>query len=129
MDEKLLLVAFLGFFSGYIFKTLAFRNHTSTEASSFVTKVATECLLLIGTVVYKLSYLDQLYIKAVEDSQGIEDAKVMKNQLSDNFQDWKKKIISDFSDSYPEDFKWHLENDDWNGAMKLLDDIYNEKKV
>tara|TARA_R100000664_G_scaffold25788_1_gene35824 strand:+ start:7641 stop:8027 length:387 start_codon:yes stop_codon:yes gene_type:complete len=128
MNESL-LVGFLSFVCGYIFKTIAYRNHTSLQSATFVDKVAKECLILIGTVVYKVSYIDQLHLKMIESYKGKEDAKIARNELQENFQDWKKLIIEEFQEHYPEDFKYQLEFDDWKGAMDLLTDIYNEKKV
>lgn len=129
MDEKLLLVGFLGFVSGYIFKTIAYRSHTSVQSAEFVDRVAKECLLLIGTIVYQVSYMEQLCLLTVESVKGKEDTKIIRNELDENFQEWKKIIIQEFQEHYPEDFKWQLEFDDWKGAMDLLSDIYNKKKV
>ena len=129
MNEKLLLVGFLSFVCGYLFKTIAYRIHTSVQSAKFVNKVAKECLILIGTIVYQVSYMEQMCLLTIESVNGKEDTKITRNELQENFQEWKKIIIEEFQEHYPEDFKWQLEFDDWKEAMNLLTDIYNKKKV
>jgi len=129
MNNELLLVSFLAFLAGYIFKTITYHALTFSTTSLFVRKMAEELLKLIGTVVYKVSYMDQLYATAIENAKGKEEAKRARNELQDDFEEWKKIIVQEFREHYPKDFKWQLEFDDWNGVMEMLTDIYKEKKV
>ena len=128
MNEKLLLVGFLSFVCGYLFKTLAYRRHTSVQSAEFVDKVAKECLLLVGTAVYQISYMEQKCLLTIESVKGKEDMKIIRNELEENFHEWKEVIIQEFQEHYPEDFKWQLELGDWKSAKALLSDIYNKKK-
>ena len=85
--------------------------------------------MLLGTTVYNVSFMDQLYKKAMIAAHGAESGKVAKNELEHEFNQWKKKTIEEFIESYPENYKWQLEFYDWNGAMTHLTDIYNEEKI
>tara|TARA_Y100000034_G_C6861623_1_gene392207 strand:- start:861 stop:1250 length:390 start_codon:yes stop_codon:yes gene_type:complete len=129
MNNELLLVSFLAFLAGYIFKTITHHALTFSTTSLFVRKMAEELLKLIGTVIYKVSYMDQLYAMAIENVKGKEEAKRARNELQDDFEEWKKIIVQEFREHYPKDFKWQLEFDDWNGVMEMLTDIYKERKV
>ena len=129
MNTELLLVCFIAFFAGYLLKTLTYRALIFSETSLLVRKMAEESLKLIGAVVYKVSYMDQLYTMSIENSQGKEEAKRARNELQDDFEEWKKIIVEEFREHYPKDYKWQLEFDDWDGVMDKLTDIYKEKKV
>ena len=78
---------------------------------------------------YNVSYMDQLCTKMTAALKDKEAAKVTRNELNDNFNDWKKETMKQFIENYPEEFKWQLEFDDWHGAMANLTDIYSQEKI
>ena len=129
MDENLLMVAFLGFFSGYIFKTIIIGFKAFTATALFVQKVGFQSLTLLGTSVYKISYVDQLCALSLEKSGKTEEAKTMRIENEQQFEQWKKIIVEEYRENYPSDFKWQLKFDDWQGMMDELTYIYKEKKV
>ena len=118
----------IGFFIGYIIKSfLTFRTGWSATAH-LVRKVADQCLKLMGTVVYKVSFMDQLYQRSIALTLDSEVAKVTRNELNDEFDEWKKETIALFIEQYPQDYKWQLEVFDWKSAMRVLTDIYQEER-
>jgi len=128
MEDTNFALLILGFFTGYIIKSfLTFRTGWSATAH-LVRKVADQCLKLIGSVVYKVSYVDQLYQKSIALTFDSEIAKLKRNELDNEFDEWKKETIQIFKDHYPEDYKWQLEVFDWKSAMRILTDIYQEEK-
>ena len=118
----------IGFFIGYIIKSfLTFRTGWSATAH-LVRKVADQCLKLMGTVVYKVSFMDQLYQRSIALTLDSEVAKVTRNELDDEFDEGKKETIALFIEQYPQDYKWQLEVFDWKSAMRVLTDIYQEER-
>ena len=118
----------IGFFIGYIIKSfLTFRTGWSATVH-LVRKVADQCLKLMGTVVYKVSFMDQLYQRSIALTLDSEVAKVTRNELDDEFDEWKKETIALFIEQYPQDYKWQLEVFDWKSAMRVLTDIYQEER-
>jgi len=129
MDSNLLLVAFLGFTSGYIFKTLIYGFKTFSITANFVQKIGYQALMLLGTIVYKTSYVDQICALELEKIGNIEEAKKLRLEHQQQFNTWKEEIVEEYIESYPPDYKWQLEFDDWKGMMDELTHIYKERKV
>tara|TARA_Y100000034_G_C6638689_1_gene279096 strand:- start:171 stop:560 length:390 start_codon:yes stop_codon:yes gene_type:complete len=129
MDTQLLLVAFLGFSAGYILRLLVSWMSTFSIMGVFVRLVAQDILKLMGVIVYQVSYMEQLCVVSVETMKGKEEAKKLRNDLEYDFEEWKKEAIKNFIEEYPENYKWQLEFDDWEGALKSLTDIYKERKL
>jgi len=102
---------------------------TYTITGNFVGNIAQETLKLVGTAVYKISYIDQLCAKALEISGEKETAKIIKNELESKFSDWRKEVIKNFIEDYPEQYKWQLKFNDWDGAMNELSSIYIKEKL
>ena len=129
MNESLLLVACLGFAAGYILKTLVQGFKTFSVTASFVQKISYQVLILLGTSVYKMSYVDQVCALALEEVGNVEEAKKLRLEHQHQFDIWKKEIVEEYIENYPHDYKWQLEFDDWKGMMNELTAIYKEKKV
>jgi hypothetical protein len=129
MNENLLLVACLGFSAGYIFKSLMYGFKALTASANFVQRIGYQALILLGTTVYKVAYVDQLCAQALEQAGKGEEAKILRLKLKQEFDDWKSKASQEFHENYPPNYKWQLEFDDWKGMMDELTDIYKERKV
>jgi len=128
MEDANFALLVIGFFIGYIIKSfLTFRSGWSATAH-LVRKVGDQCLKLMGTVVYKVSFMDQLYQRSIALTLDSELAKLKRNELDNEFDDWKKETIQLFKEHYPEDYKWQLEVFDWKSAMRVLTDIYQEDR-
>ena len=96
------------------------------QSSEFVKSLADRMLMLVGSIVYKMAVVDQMCVLAMSKIQDKEEAKILRNQMQDNFNEWKKEIIQDFKDKYPDEFDWQIEFIDWQGAMEELTSIYNK---
>ena len=123
MQEKISLVIILSFFAGYILRMIVGSYRAFMEMSEHVARTADDCLMLMGEVVYKVSLIDQLMIKILHEVDP-EEAKILRNTLQENFEEWKTSTINKFLEEYPEHYKWQLEETDWNGFMERLTDIY-----
>lgn len=129
MNTDLLLVACLSFSAGYIINSILHGFKIYCLSANFVEKIGLQSLVFIGTMVYKVSYADQLCAKYVESVGKTEEAKLLRIQYREEFEEWKNQVIGDYIAHYPEDYKWQLEFDDWKGMIDELTDIYKEKKV
>jgi hypothetical protein len=118
----------IGFFIGYIIKTFLTFKEDYNSTAHFVNKVTFQSLKLLGSVVNRMAYLDQLYLKTMEKLTDKESVKIYRNQLDDEFDIWKKETIKVFQENYPEDYEWQLELNEWKDAMNMLTDIYKEEK-
>ena len=128
MDYNSTLLIIVSFFAGYIFKTIAFHLKIYGHTSGFVKKVTAQSLFLVGAVVHRCAITDQAYLKTIAATADKEDIKIIRNELDEKFKEWKQILVSDFEENYPKEFSWHLKTVDWSGALKMLDDIYKEKK-
>jgi|TARA_R110000824_G_scaffold52075_2_gene144801 hypothetical protein len=129
MNSDLLLVAFLGFSAGYVFKTLVHGFKTLSMTATFVQKIGYQALILLATSVYKMSYIDQMCALALERVGEVEEAKKLRLEHEHQFNTWKEEIVEEYVENYPETYKWQLQFDDWKGMMDELTNIYKEKKV
>ena len=128
MDQKIFLIIFLSFTAGYILRTIISSYQAFQEMGTFIEGRANECLLLIGECVYKISFVDELCIKILQDASP-EEAKILRNTLGENFEEWKKATIEGFLEEYPTHYKWQLSYKDWEGIMDRLTDIYTQEKI
>ena len=116
-------------FVGYVIRGFFSFIRAFRASAVFVETVAEQALHLLGTTVYNVSFMDQLYKQAMIAAYGTEKGKVTENELEYEFDQWKKKAIKEFQESYPERYKWQLEFNDWEGAMDNLTDIYKRDKI
>jgi hypothetical protein len=127
VQEKISLIIILSFFAGYILRMIVGSYRAFMEMSHFIAERADDCLVLIGEVVYKVSFVDQLMYKVLQEIDP-EEAKILRNTLQENFEEWKQSTVTSFLEKYPEQYKWHLEETDWDGFMERLTDIYKKGK-
>ena len=129
MDEFNILWFAAGWFCGYIIRGFFTFMRAFRASAVMVEKVAEQSLHLLGTTVYNVSFMDQLYKQAMVAAYGPESGKVVDNEMEHEFNDWKKKTIEEFVSSYPESYKWQLQFNDWEGAMNNLTEIYKRDKL
>ena len=126
-------ISFLWFGAGWIVGYLVRGFFTFIRAfrtsAILVEKTADQSLQLLGSTVYNVSLMDQLYKQAMVTTFGEENGKIVENELDHEFNIWKKKTIKEFIENYPESYKWQLEFNDWEGAMNNLTDIYKRDKL
>jgi len=128
MDEKLLLVAFLGFCAGYLFRIIIGSYKIFMEMGFFVDACADDCLKLIGETVYKTSYAEQLCYNVLKELD-LEGSKLLKIQMEQQFEEWKIETINAFIKSYPKHYTWQLQYRNWDEAMAKLTHIYKREKL
>jgi len=126
MDEKLLMVAVLGFFAGYILKTILNSYKTFMDLAFFVESRGEDCLKMIEATVSKIAYIDQLCYNFFKSADK-EGAKVLKLQMDQNFEDWKISTINSFVENYPTNYTWQLQYKDWDEIMNNLSSIYRKE--
>ena len=129
MENINFLLLGIGFFIGYIIKSLLTFHQGWTATANLVSKVSDQSLKLLGTTVYKVAFMDQIYKQSIVMYKGKETAKLYSNELDNEFDTWKKETIEVFREHYPKDYRWQLEVADWQGAMNMLTDIYKEEKI
>lgn len=128
MEKHTLLLVIVSFLAGYIAKAIKYNMNLYAQNGVMVSDCATECVKLIATCVHKVAVIDKMCLLAVEKMVDVEEVKIYKNQFDQNFSEWKKQFIKNFKESYPENYKWHLEMQDWDGVMDELDNIYIESR-
>lgn len=124
MEKYTFLVIVASFLSGWFVKSISYRIMVYNQVGEFVNRLASSALMLIGSSVHKVSIIDEMCLIAMANLTDKEEAKILRNELESNFSDWKRQIVADFVDNYPEEFKWQLEFTDWEGAMEELTSIY-----
>jgi len=129
MEDPNFILLFIAFFAGYLLKGAFTFRATWAASAVLVENVANQALKLLGTTVYKVSFMDQIYQKSIAMSKGTEDAKICSNELNIEFDVWKKETMEVFIDSYPKEYKWQLEVTDWQSAMRALTEIYKKEKI
>ena len=128
MHETNFIFIIVGFFIGYIIKGFFIFRSGYSQSAILVEETSKQALKLIGTTVYRIALVEQLcknYISALKDK---EEAKIHCNEMEDAFEEWKKETMKVFVTNYPQEYKWQLEVNDWDGAMKALTDIYKKRK-
>ena len=123
------MVVFLSFISGYILRALMEGIINYGVVGKLVEDAGHAVLKLIGTAVYKISYVDQLCIKSIQLTSGEENAKILRNELEVEFEEWKKDTITALKENYPEKYKWQLDIENWDEVMSKLTDIYKKEKL
>ena len=76
MEDTNFILLIVGFFAGYLIKGLFTFRSAWAASGILVEKVANQALKLLGTTVYKVSFMDQIYKQAIAMANGTEDAKV-----------------------------------------------------
>ena len=129
MDEFNILWFAGGWLCGYVIRGFFTFTRAFRASAIMVEKTSEQALQLLGTAVYSISFMDQLYKQAMVAAYGAESGKVVDNEMEHEFNQWKKKAIEEFIESYPESYKWQIEFKDWDGAMDNLTDIYKRDKI
>jgi hypothetical protein len=128
MGDVNIALLVVGFFLGYFLKGFfTFRGGWSATAI-FVEKTTNQVLKLIGATVYKVAFIDQLYKKAIALTEGSEEAKLHRNELEYDFEEWKKETMEVFVENYPEEYRWQMEVNDWSSAMRALTEMYKDRR-
>ena len=65
-------------------------------------------LVLLGTVVYKMSYVDQMCAIALEKAGNTEEAKKLRLEHQCQFDTWKEETVEEYIENYPHDYKWQI---------------------
>ena len=129
MNQELLLLAFLSFCAGYIFKTIIYTFKTASMASNLVLRVGHSCVKMLGNCTYHAAYIEHLGCGVLEKNGLTEEAKIVRLKLHESFDIWKEQAVLSFIENYPKHYQWHINFEDWNGMINELDNIYNRERT
>ena len=91
----------------------------------FINDVKIHSLKLIGFAYEQLVFaMTAKYISLQDSDIGNEKIKLYKNTDEAAFEDWKKQTIIGLRESLPPIYRDALEIENWNDAMKVLDNHY-----
>tara|TARA_Y100000296_G_C5177562_1_gene261022 strand:+ start:3308 stop:3625 length:318 start_codon:yes stop_codon:yes gene_type:complete len=94
-----------------------------------MSRAVENALKLLGGAAENMAYMRQLKYQTVENYGDKEHLKVIKNTDDHDFNTWKLKAIQDFKECFPSPYDAHIPFNDWDGAMRVLDDIYKAELI
>tara|TARA_Y100000034_G_C6627083_1_gene273589 strand:+ start:52 stop:471 length:420 start_codon:yes stop_codon:yes gene_type:complete len=115
---------FAGAISSQIFSKLLAISHVA-----ILLKDATNQILkLMGSTAEDVAFIKTMKFKSLYDA-GLEEEQIEKIRKVDEhtFNNWKASMITKLIVNYPRHFRYTLSFYDWDGAMKVLDDIYKQE--
>jgi hypothetical protein len=117
------------FFGGILIFILLSRMLRHYQMVGFINVVLTQCLKLIGTISDDVAHAKTIKYQALEEAK-IPEELIQKIKSTDekSFHNWKVSTITLFLLTFPKKYAGMLRFYDWDGAMKVLDDIYVEEK-
>jgi len=117
------------FFGGAFTFVILGRLLGYAQMISFVNIIMVQCIKLLGMMSENMALASTLKYQSLRDSnmpeEEIEKIKKVDAQAIHN---WKVTTILAFLMSFPKKYSAMLKFYDWDGAMKVLDDIYKEEK-
>ena len=129
MEEFNILCFAGGWLCGYIIRGFFSFVRAFGSSAVLVEKSAQQSLKLLGSTVYNVSFVNELYKNKMMELSGMESGKIIDNELEYEFNLWKKEAIDEFVKYYPESYKYQLDFIDWDSAMNKLTDIYKKEKM
>jgi len=118
----------LWFFAGVMTYKLGVTLLNYRHMQSFVREVTYQMLKLLGSISEDVSFAKALKYKALYESntpkEQIENIKEIDRTTLTN---WKKSTANKMVAFYPRKFTSELNFYDWDGAMKVLENIYKEE--
>mgnify|MGYP003117450943 CR=1 FL=1 len=129
MLESFLSVESMWFFGGVLSFIVISRILRYGRMLLFANNVLVQCLKLLANISSDVALAKVIKYKALEDSgipeEQIEAIKTVDEQALKN---WKISTIAAFITTFPKQYRGMLRFYDWDGAMKVLDDIYKKEE-
>ena len=126
--ESFPIIEVLWFFAGAVTYRLGVAILRYRQMQMFVREMTFQVLKLFGTVSEDVAFARTLKYKTLHES-GISESEIEKVVAIDReiFINWKKSIIYKMISLYPRKYLTDLNFYDWDGAMKVLSDIYKRE--
>ena len=123
------IVEILWFFAGVVSYRLGLALLRYGQMQLFVRETTLQILKLLGSASEDIAFAKALKYRALHES-GISESEIEKIKEVDQatFVNWKKSTIFKMISLYPRKYLSELKFYDWDGAMKVLVDIYKEEK-
>jgi hypothetical protein len=116
------------FFGGAICHAFLSRVMRTYQCLRFTVELTNQIITLISLVAHDLSIaLKKKYNSLEEAGMSEEDISLEKKTDQHIIKSWKILFAQKTFAAYPKAFKSLLTNFDWDGALKPLDDIYEEE--
>jgi hypothetical protein len=128
MLEAFLSIESAWFFGGILSFIIISRLLRYGKMFLFANSMLSQCLKLLGNISADVAFAKTLKYKALEDS-GMEEEQIDAIRSIDEraFLNWKLSTIATFIATFPKQYRGMLRFYDWDGAMKVLDDIYKRE--
>lgn len=128
MLESFLSVESAWFFGGVLSFIIISRILRYGRMLLFANNVLVQCLKLLANISSDVALAKVIKYKALEDS-GIpeEQIEAIKSVDEQTLKNWKISTIAAFITTFPKQYRGMLRFYDWDGAMKVLDDIYKKE--
>ena len=116
------------FFAGAICTQLFSKLLAIAHVTILLREVTSQILKLIGSTAEDVAFVKAMKFQALRDA-GIDEEHMDKVKKIDEqtFNNWKTSIITKLIVNYPRNLRHTLKFYDWEGAMKVLDDIYKRE--
>ena len=113
---------------------------TSVKAFSFLFNIGCSQLILKGAEVTALKIIVNLaedvafmrefkYMNLAKSGVSPDQLEVVKAIDDQTLQNWKDSVIKKIIQAYPHSYRDRLAYEDWNGALRYLDQLAKEKKT
>lgn len=120
----------LWFFLGIIVANVTSRLAAFVRDYVMVRQVEIDCLSLLGSTVHDMNFVKNMRKNAIDGLVlpiTVNQIKVQNNLDEYSFKTWKQLAINNFKANYPDKFRKQLSFDDWEGAMKHLQALKDER--
>ena len=115
---------FAGALCSQIFSKLLALAHTAI----LLKDVTGQILKMVGAVAEDVAFVKTMKFQALCEA-GVDEEQITRTRKIDEhaFNNWKTSLIMKLITNYPRDLRYTLTFYDWDGAMKVLDDIYKKE--
>tara|TARA_B100000131_G_scaffold305036_1_gene330622 strand:+ start:697 stop:1098 length:402 start_codon:yes stop_codon:yes gene_type:complete len=118
----------LWFFFGIIVANLISRLASFVRGYVMVRQVEADCLSLLNSAAHDMSFVKNMRKNALEGLVLTANQIKIQNNLDEySFKTWKQLAINNFIANYPDKFRRLLSFNDWDGAMKHLQLLKEER--
>jgi len=116
------------FFAGAISSQLFSKLLAISHVALILKDATNQILKLMGSTAEDVAFIKTMKFKALYDA-GLDEEQIEKMKKLDEhaFSNWKASLITKLIVNYPRNFRHTLRFYDWDGAMKVLDDIYKHE--
>tara|TARA_Y100000593_G_scaffold30850_1_gene61044 strand:+ start:210 stop:632 length:423 start_codon:yes stop_codon:yes gene_type:complete len=116
------------FFAGAILSQIFSKVLAISHVAILLKDVTNQILKLIGTTAEDVAFVKAMKFQALHDA-GIDEEQIERIKKIDEqaFNNWKVSLITKMIVGYPRHYRHILGFYDWDGAMKVLNNIYKQE--